>query len=110
MPVTFKVASHDARQFRMYGTRPNSSPEALVQSIWSDNDGYCQEVLQSSYRHDPAFSPRRNGFVDAVVEAYNNHHHLIIRPDDVWCAILSQFNLYVNANAEELRSKFVAHE
>ncbi|KAG8810409.1 hypothetical protein FRC19_004560 [Serendipita sp. 401] len=110
MPVTFKVASHDARKFQMYGTRPDTSPEALVQSIWSDNDGYCQEVLQSSYRHDPAFSPRRNGFIDAVVEAYNNHHHLIIRPDDVWCAILSQFNLYVNANAEELRSKFVAHE
>ncbi|KAF5319356.1 hypothetical protein D9619_008675 [Psilocybe cf. subviscida] len=54
--------------------------------------------------------PQANGFVDAVVEAYNKHHHLIIRPDDVWLAILSQFNLYVNANAENLRSYFVAHD
>ncbi|PVF95613.1 hypothetical protein CPB86DRAFT_817054 [Serendipita vermifera] len=33
-----------------------------------------------------------------------------LRPDDIWIAILSQINFYVNANAETLRSKFVAHE
>jgi hypothetical protein len=51
-----------------------------------------------------------NGFVDTVQSAYNQHHHLVLRPDDVWIAILGQFNFYVNAHAEELRHQFVAHE
>ncbi|KLO04876.1 hypothetical protein SCHPADRAFT_917878 [Schizopora paradoxa] len=68
--------------------------------------------------------------MSAIVTAYNRHHNLVIRkavylccyvqiftsscppsrPDDVWIAILSQFYLFVNAHAEELRSKFVPHE
>jgi hypothetical protein len=54
--------------------------------------------------------PTKNGFVDTVITAYNEHHALVIRPDDVWLAILSQFNLFVNGNAELLRANFVAHE
>ncbi|KAJ7181373.1 hypothetical protein C8R43DRAFT_870069, partial [Mycena crocata] len=54
--------------------------------------------------------PSNNGFVNTVITAYNNHHALVIRPDDVWLAILSQFNFFVNANAELLRASFVAHE
>src|SRR3954468_23309024 len=42
--------------------------------------------------------------------AYNLHHHLIIRPEDVWFSILVQINMYINAHAEELRSMFVAHK
>ncbi|KAJ3119873.1 hypothetical protein HK098_005085 [Nowakowskiella sp. JEL0407] len=33
-----------------------------------------------------------------------------IRPDDIWIAILMQFSRFVEANSEELRSKFVPHE
>ncbi|KAF9373495.1 hypothetical protein CPC16_001833 [Podila verticillata] len=51
-----------------------------------------------------------NGFVDTALKAYNEHHHLVIRPNDVWISILSQFNFFVNANAEKLRHLFVAHE
>ncbi|KAG0338179.1 hypothetical protein BG000_004414 [Podila horticola] len=51
-----------------------------------------------------------NGFVGTALKAYNQHHHLVIRPDDVWTAILSQFNFFVNVNAEKLRHLFVAHE
>ncbi|KAF9053353.1 hypothetical protein BJ165DRAFT_1413498 [Panaeolus papilionaceus] len=52
----------------------------------------------------------RNGFVDTLLAAYNSHHNLILRPDDLWIAILTQFNFYVNAHAEELRPHFVQHE
>lgn len=51
----------------------------------------------------------KNGLVGTVLFAYNNHHHLILRPDDVWICILSQFCLYMNANAEQMRHRFVAH-
>ena len=55
-------------------------------------------------------SPSTNGLVKGIFEAYSGHHHLILRPEDIWFAILSQFSFYVNAHAEELRSLFVAHE
>lgn len=55
----------------------------------------------------PAYS---NGFVGAVVNAYNYHYHLKLKPDDVWVAITTAFAIYVDDNAEALRSKFVAHE
>lgn len=42
--------------------------------------------------------------------AYSYHHHLRIRPEDVWFAILTQISFFINANAEQLRSFFVAHD
>lgn len=54
--------------------------------------------------------PKANGFVHTVLEAYNNHRGLILRPDDVWIAILTQFSFFVNAHADQLRGHFVAHE
>lgn len=39
--------------------------------------------------------------------AYSSHHNLLIRPDDVWFAILTQLSIYINKHAEELRGKFI---
>ncbi|KAF2433951.1 hypothetical protein EJ08DRAFT_668584 [Tothia fuscella] len=50
-----------------------------------------------------------NGFVETVIKAYSSHRHLTLRPEDVWLAVLTQFNSYVNAHAEELRPQFVGH-
>ena len=50
------------------------------------------------------------GFVSAATTAYGHHANLVIRPDDIWITILSQFAFYVNARAEQLRYKFVSHE
>ena len=44
------------------------------------------------------------------MEAYSNHNHLIIRPDDVWLAIMTQFSAYIEANSESLRDRFVEHK
>ncbi|GAM20896.1 hypothetical protein SAMD00019534_040710, partial [Acytostelium subglobosum LB1] len=48
-----------------------------------------------------------NSFVFSVLWAYNTHKHLVIRPDDIWLAVMTQFSFYINANSEELRSKIV---
>jgi hypothetical protein len=45
-----------------------------------------------------------------AVMAYNKHLNLVIRPDDVWVAILTQFSAHVNAHSEKLRSLFVTFE
>ncbi|CAH0057145.1 unnamed protein product [Clonostachys solani] len=54
--------------------------------------------------------PYGNGFVEGVIRAFEQDLHLVLRPDDVWLAILVQFSFYVNGNAEELRDIFVSHE
>lgn len=50
------------------------------------------------------------GFIDAAVRAYNQHHGLVWRPDDVWQAIVTQLSFYIQKNAEALRARFVDHD
>lgn len=71
-----------------------------------------KELLQSSFsiKEEDRIGPSSNGFVHGAIRAYNQHHCLHIRPEDVWFAILTQLNLYINAHAEELRGHFVAHD
>lgn len=45
----------------------------------------------------------KNGFVHACIEAYNEHHNLVLRPDDIWLAILTQLSAHINANPTTLR-------
>ncbi|KYR02169.1 hypothetical protein DLAC_00982 [Tieghemostelium lacteum] len=68
------------------------------------------EILQSSPGLDKSYLLGTNSFVNSVTLAYNEHHHLIIKPDDIWIAIISQFSIYVNLNAEKLRDKFVSFQ
>ncbi|KAH8804434.1 hypothetical protein F5884DRAFT_406833 [Xylogone sp. PMI_703] len=71
-------------------------------------------ILQTSFsdlnQSGEAIIPYKNGFVDGIIRAFNQDLHLTLRPDDVWLAILIQFNYFVNGKAEILRSQFVAHE
>ncbi|KAN0066689.1 protein of unknown function (DUF4419) domain containing protein, partial [Elaphomyces granulatus] len=70
--------------------------------------------IQSSFsnigRGESQLYSLENGFVNAAINGYNHHHHLIIRPEDVWFAILSQLNLFVKLNAEQVRFISVAHQ
>jgi hypothetical protein len=65
------------------------------------------QIIQSSEESENLVIPARYGLVSAIMDAYNTHHCLVLRPDDVWQAILTQFSFYVNANAEDLRDAFV---
>jgi hypothetical protein len=113
MPATFTVAQHQANPVEESRYQGNRDAQGLLSQACREQGKQCAELLQSSLGSDQDFStlaPLSNGFVRTVLNAYNKHHHLIIRPDDVWIAIVAQLNLYINAHAEELRHKFVAHE
>ncbi|KAJ7910060.1 hypothetical protein B0H13DRAFT_2013234 [Mycena leptocephala] len=123
MPISFSVAPHTANSMEL--THSFSAMEILATSC-KDQHRYVEEILQcafsagaqveSSGRDSTAKIPNLypdyhgNGFVNTVIDAYDQHRALVIRPDDVWLTILSQFNFFVNANAELLRANFVAHE
>ncbi|KAM9993929.1 hypothetical protein ACTFIZ_011895 [Dictyostelium cf. discoideum] len=66
-----------------------------------------KKVLQTSIINDDIACFGSNSFVYSAWESYNNHHHLVLRPDNIWMAILTQLSFYINKNSEELRDKFV---
>ena len=89
------------------------SVDALFQASCRDERKDAKRVLRSSFSNlfpsDVTISPSKNGFVYSIFAAYNSHLHLVLRPEDIWFAILTQFSFHINANAEKLRKHFVAH-
>ncbi|RSM13094.1 hypothetical protein CEP52_002138 [Fusarium oligoseptatum] len=110
MPVTIYPADHPAKAWR-FGGETTSSLNLFKRACPNEHEK-SQRIIQTSFDEIPGngIYPDANGFVTAVWEAYNDHHHLQIRPEDIWFSILTQLNFYINKNAEELRSHFVAHE
>ncbi|KAJ7198964.1 hypothetical protein GGX14DRAFT_664609 [Mycena pura] len=110
MPVTFSIANHPAKPVRIDAVDDKiAEVDWRVQSSLSDSTLGPKSDRKLAVKI-PRLQPKRNGFVGTVISAYNEHHALIIRPDDVWIAILCQFNFFVNTNAELLCANFVAHE
>ncbi|KAJ6527118.1 hypothetical protein B0H19DRAFT_969986 [Mycena capillaripes] len=112
MPVTFKVSTHPANPMK---SRGDHTAKDILAGACNDQYRKAEEILQFGFscrgsEYMPGIVPQDNGFVWTLISAYNQHHALVIRPDDVWLTILSQFNFFVNARAELLRANFVAHE
>ncbi|KAM0152551.1 hypothetical protein ACHAPG_007625 [Botrytis cinerea] len=134
MPVTIKVAQHDANAFEPNWREKHQSYPNLHSAPIANADGVFLLDLLKQLAPKPPKSPRNlnfngtliqstlteeiaskilpagNGLVHTCLEAYNQHRHLVLRPDDIWIAIVTQFSFYVNKHSEELRSFFVAHE
>lgn len=114
MPVTTHPAPHGAYAFSSR-VGPATTDTQLLQSSCPREFKACESMIQSSFSNistagTPSIYASANGFVRGALAAYNDHHHLVLRPEHVWLAILTQLNLYINKNAEELRHLFVAHE
>ncbi|CAH0022587.1 unnamed protein product [Clonostachys rhizophaga] len=126
MPVTLQVAKHDSNPVgQNVNTDHGGSQDVLNKLIHSpvvleQADGEAGPILvtglgqQTSFTDaklkEMSFSVQDHGLIRAAYYAYSNHHNLVLRPEDIWFAILTQFSFYVNANSEKLRSSFVAHE
>ncbi|KAJ7925346.1 hypothetical protein B0H13DRAFT_1863191 [Mycena leptocephala] len=56
--------------------------------------------------------PNEHGFVNIMLSVHTGNYALVIRPDDVWLAAISQFSLYVSENPDLLRDEanLVSHE
>ncbi|KAM9970372.1 hypothetical protein ACTFIR_002228 [Dictyostelium discoideum] len=67
-----------------------------------------QKVLASSIVENvKTILGSSNSFIYSAWDSYNFHHHLEIKPDNIWMAIISQFSFYLNKNFQELQDKFV---
>ncbi|KAI1072945.1 hypothetical protein LB507_008998 [Fusarium sp. FIESC RH6] len=111
MPVTFSINNHAATAWK--GPQVER-PEDFMEQASPTDYRRCKRIIQTSLStnllQENHITPSENGFVYSACHAYNQHHHLTIRPEDVWFAILTQISFFINANAEDLRSFFVEHD
>lgn len=119
MPVTIKPSTHGANPLRDI-KYANSATQILREADYAYRSVEEWGVVTSSFRPTgDKSSPRpdgegvfasSNGLVMAAAAAYAQHHYLVIRPEDVWHAITTQLQFYINGHAEELRHLFVSHQ
>jgi hypothetical protein len=64
-------------------------------------------VQSSATSKASGYCAARGGLVTSIVDAYNSHHELILRADDVWQAVLTQLSFYIQSRAEQLRDAIV---
>ncbi|KAK3692611.1 hypothetical protein B0T22DRAFT_369012 [Podospora appendiculata] len=134
MPVTVRPSSRTAEswenrrdQSETKYTHATSADQLLSCTVTNDGESSCspdlggtregkprpgrRPLIQSSFaslnRANSTTFATKNGFVHTSIEAYNEHHHLVLRPEDVWFAILTQLSVYVNANADNLQHRLV---
>ncbi|KAL6411671.1 hypothetical protein AUP68_05388 [Ilyonectria robusta] len=111
MPVTLNIVDHPAQPWRYLEV---TTPEALLEAIspkdYHDRRSIIRSSISGPNLEANCISPSRNGFIWAAYHAYSGHHHLTIRPEDIWFSIVTQISFYINANAEKLRYFFVEHE
>ena len=97
--VRFNVANHASNSVPL-PKHPVRSAYDLLRQTWGTKwtGSHLTELLQNSFGagEQTDFSSiigQPNGFVHTIIRAYNTHHHLVLRPDDVWIAVLGQFHL-----------------
>ena len=111
MPVTLRTGDLAASPWKAKTTISDSD---LLAGTSREESKLSKRIIQSSFSSaflsSNSVSASKNGLVYTLYTAWSGHHHLTLRPEDIWFAILSQLSFYINAHAEELRSFFVAHE
>lgn len=83
----------------------NSSVKVLLSSYSGTLEPLGAETAKPS-----ELVPSGDSFVRSAIQAWGEHLHLEIRPEEVWFTILAQLNFYMQAHAEEVRHLFVGHE
>ncbi|KAF4435094.1 hypothetical protein FACUT_7395 [Fusarium acutatum] len=112
MPVT--VAIPNSKVSPWQHPKAENTSQLLRGASSQEADG-CKQIIQSSFSikgslGDNHITASRNGLVWSSFYAYSTHHHLTIRPEDVWFAIVTQLSAYINANSEKMRDYFVSHD
>jgi hypothetical protein len=77
--------------------------EANTKVLVSSLDGASLSAISG-------LQPSSDSFARGAIQAWGEHHHFVIRPEEVWFTILVQMNFYMSSHAEELRDMFVSHK
>ncbi|KAJ6492687.1 hypothetical protein DFH09DRAFT_1003062 [Mycena vulgaris] len=117
MPVTIPLTDHRTTSKDLDPVTPSQILERACPEQFRQADTILQYSIggwTGKRLGGPSFKiiPNEHGFVNTVLSAYTGSYALVLRPDDIWLAVISQFSLYVNAKPELLRdhANFVSYE
>ncbi|CAF0746403.1 unnamed protein product [Adineta steineri] len=94
-------------------------PQSYVERYWLGKVEENRDIIDESFKNysslytianGPHTETSSNAVLQAFVSAYNQHHDIVLSPDDMWMVVCMKFAEYVNKNSEQLRSLFVEHE
>lgn len=90
--ITIKTAPHGANKlgtgYMQTSLVPITTAQDLLKESCKQQSKECEVVLESSFQQhlsQPQLAPlyaSSNGFVKGAIDAYNQHHHFVIRPED----------------------------
>uniref|UniRef100_A0A0D2XU63 DUF4419 domain-containing protein n=1 Tax=Fusarium oxysporum (strain Fo5176) TaxID=660025 RepID=A0A0D2XU63_FUSOF len=91
MPVTVAIPN---RKVSSWQDPKAENTSQLLRGAISQEASSCKQIIQSSFSFNGSLeenhvSASRNGLVWSSFHAYSTHHHLTIRPEDVWFAIVT---------------------
>ncbi|KAI0828585.1 hypothetical protein BC628DRAFT_1363354 [Trametes gibbosa] len=94
MPAAFCASSTVKPRLILEEDVQSLNPEQILAVACQLRSPHVRAIKQCSIskKDQPRLNAKSNGFVHTVLQAYADHHHLVIRPDDVWIAILSQLS------------------
>ncbi|KAG5796687.1 hypothetical protein H9Q69_004261 [Fusarium xylarioides] len=113
MPVTVAIPHSKADSWEYpYPKVENTSQ--LLPGASSQEADRRQKIIQSSFSFNGSLEENhvmlsRNGLVWSSFHAYSTHHHLTIRPEGIWFAVITQLSVYINVNSKKMRNYFVSH-
>jgi hypothetical protein len=94
-------------------------PQSSVENHWlfkvEENRDAIRESAQNysslyTVANGPFTEMSSNAVLQTFISAYNQHHDIVLSPDDMWMIVCLKFAKHVNQNAEQLRSLFVEHQ
>jgi hypothetical protein len=117
-PTTFRVSirepsvySPDGKSFQGWEYEPGKSVlQSIPHSEFYRRNGLSEILRSTQFPFSSRLVREENGFLSTILDCYNGHHNLVLRPDDVWTAIMMQLSLYVNKQAERFRPMIVKYE
>jgi hypothetical protein len=89
------------------GSAPNEFANTSASVIISSFDDI---IATAESGNEAAILPSSGSFVRGAIQAWGEHLHLVLRPEEVWFTVLVQMNFFMNSHAEEIRHLFVDHE
>lgn len=101
-PINFTTASE-----RVKSIIANENNASLVDEGGFSRASDDKRTVEPLLRRDTVHT---NGFLDALLAAWKEHHTLALKPQHIHLAIVQQFAIHVNEHPEELRSSFVDFE
>lgn len=97
-------------QFELNKVKPAKTPLNTTSTLESLSKTLKKTPEACSFRDKQIVHTDYNSFIAAAHMAFDEHRPLVLNPDIIWIAIAQGLVNHINANAEELRNRFVNFE